>query len=164
VLGFAFNPLSVYFCRHADGSPAAMIYEVRNTVGERHSYVLPVVKDPPPSGPLRQTARKTFHVSPFLGMDQRYHFRVSDPGERIDLHILQREGDRPILATGFSGMRENLTGKSIGAAFLAVPLMTLKVVAAIFWEAARLWWKGLEVHPHPGRMKAGREAQGRTVP
>ena len=77
VLGFVFNPLSVYYCHGADGALRALIYEVNNTFGERHSYVIPVAGD---GGPIRQTCRKVFYVSPFLPMDCTYHFRVTHPG------------------------------------------------------------------------------------
>src|SRR5439155_1271923 len=81
LLGFTFNPLSVYFCHRADGELALIIYEVRNTLGDIHSYVLPVKPGETSAAGIRQQQDKQFYVSPFVEMAMRYHFRILPPGE-----------------------------------------------------------------------------------
>jgi DUF1365 family protein len=149
LLGYAFTPLSVYFCHHADGTLALMIYEVRNTFGEMHSYVLPVGAGELNTAGLRQSQDKTFYVSPFLEMAMRYHFRVKPPCDDVSLRILQTDRDGPLLAATFHGQRRALTTRALLRAFIALPLVTFKVVAAIHWEALRLWVKGVRLVPRP---------------
>jgi DUF1365 family protein len=147
LFGYTFNPLSVYFCYRADATLALIIYEVRNTFGEMHSYVLPVGPgDISPAG-VRQAQDKQFHVSPFVDMAMRYHFRIAPPGERVRLRILESDRDGPLLAATFSGRRRALTTPALLRAFVALPLVTLKIMAAIHWEALRLWLKGVRVAP-----------------
>jgi len=88
LLGYTFNPLSVYFCYRADGGLALIIYEVRNTFGEIHSYALPVQPDEITAAGVRQQQDKLFYVSPFIEMAMRYRFRISPPGESVKLRIL----------------------------------------------------------------------------
>src|ERR1700722_9921130 len=149
LFGYAFNPLSVYFCYRADGELALMIYEVRNTFGDIHPYVLAVRPGEINAAGIRQEQDKLFHVSPFIGMAMRYHFRVSAPGEWIKLRILETDHDGPLLAATFNGRRRALTSAALVRSFLALPLVTFKIVAAIHWEALRLWLKGIRLVP-PG--------------
>jgi len=149
LLGYAFNPLSVYFCERADGTLALVIYEVRNTFGELHSYVLPVRPGEITPAGLRQEQDKLFYVSPFVAMAMRYHFRISPPADAVKLRILETDREGPLLAASFSGRRCDLTSRALLAAFAALPLMTFKVIAAIHWEALRLWLKGARLVPRP---------------
>ena len=149
LLGYTFNPLSVYFCYRAGGALALVIYEVRNTFGEIHAYALPVRPGEITEAGLRQQQEKLFYVSPFIGMAMRYHFRVSPPGERVKLRILETDRGEPLLAATFSGNRRALTTYALLRAFISLPLVTLKIVAAIHWEAARLWLKGARLAPRP---------------
>ena len=105
LLGYTFNPLSVYFCYRADGELALMIYEVRNTFGDIHAYVLPVKPGEISDAGVRQQQEKLFYVSPFIEMAMRYHFRVSPPAERVKLRILETDREGPLLAATFSGRR-----------------------------------------------------------
>jgi len=145
-LGYVFNPLSIYFCHHRDGSLLAVLYEVRNTFGEMHSYLIPVGGA---DAMLRQSCDKEFYVSPFLDMACRYEFRLSVPGERLAVTIRQTDADGPILHASLEGRRVPLGDRALLAAFLRYPLMTLKVIAGIHWEAAKLWRKGLRPLPRP---------------
>lgn len=149
LLGYAFNPLSLYFCYRADGALALMIYEVRNTFGEMHSYVLPVRPGEITEAGLRQDQDKQFYVSPFIEMNMRYHFRVSPPGEQIKLRILATDRDGPLFAATFSGLRRTMTTSALLRAFVSLPLVTLKVVSVIHWQALRLWLKGARLVPRP---------------
>ncbi len=143
MMGYVFNPISVWFCYRGDETLAATIYEVHNTYGERHSYVLPVDD----TRAVRQTAAKTFFVSPFLSQDCVYRFRTIPPGERVDIGIQETEAGVPILTACFTGARRPLTDATLLSALLRYPLMTLKVTVAIHFEAVRLMLKGVRRHP-----------------
>jgi DUF1365 family protein len=147
LLGYTFNPLSVYFCYRADGELALLIYEVRNTFGELHPYVLPVRPGELTEAGLRQEQDKLFYVSPFVDMTMRYCFRIAPPDEHVRLRILETDRDGPLLAATFSGHRRALTTMMMMRSFVALPLVTLKIVAAIHWEALRLWLKGVRLIP-----------------
>jgi hypothetical protein len=144
MLGYVFNPISVWFCHRRDGTLAATIYEVHNTYDERHSYVLPVQHT---NAAIRQTADKTFYVSPFLSQDCVYRFRTVPPAERVDIGIQETEAGIPILTACFSGRRRSLSNFAFLSALMRYPLMTLKVTVAIHFEAVRLMWKGVRRHP-----------------
>lgn len=146
ILGFAFNPLSIYFCHDREGALRAILYEVNNTFGERHSYLVPV---DPSDGAIRQQCEKTFHVSPFMAMDMRYAFRVAEPGARLSIAITGSDANGPLITAVHSATRHPLTDAALARAFLTHPLLTLKVVGGILWEAARLWIKGIPVHDRP---------------
>lgn len=148
VLGYVFNPISLYYCHGPDGRLVAMIYEVTSTFGERHAYVLPAG----PGGAIfRQVARKALHVSPFMGMDMHYAFRGSAPAEGMRLVIDGHDADGLLIATAMHGRRHPLTDGALLRASLSTPLLTLKVIAAIHWEALKLWLKGVRLHPAPSR-------------
>ena len=149
LLGYTFNPLSAYFCYRADGELALMIYEVRNTFGDIHAYVLPVKPGESSDAGVRQAQEKLFYVSPFIEMAMRYHFRVSPPGDSVKLRILETDRDGPLLAATFNGRRRALTTAALLRSFCSLPLVTLKIVAAIHWEALRLWLKGVRPVPRP---------------
>ena len=147
ILGHAFNPISVYFAYGADGRPAGMIYQVNNTFGERHSYVIPV--DDPGATLVRQACEKRFHVSPFMDLDMTYHFAVVPPGEAVSVRVDASDLDGLKIATAFTGRRRELTDAALLRVFLGQPLMTLKVVAGIGWGALRLWLKGIGYRRKP---------------
>ena len=146
VLGFAFNPLTVYFCHAPDGRLSATIYEVNNTFGQRHGYLLPVDGRP---DLIVQECGKAFHVSPFMGMDLRYRFRIRPPGEDVSVGIQVLDAQGPVLAASFAGTRHALTDRAILRAVLAMPLQGAKVLGGIHWEAVKLWCKGLRLRPSP---------------
>ncbi|WP_075214641.1 DUF1365 domain-containing protein [Mongoliimonas terrestris] len=166
VLSFVFNPISVYFCLDRDGRTTALVYEVRNTFGEAHTYVAAVEPgDLSPAG-IRQARNKRFYVSPFMPMEQRYHFRVLPPGDGVRLRILETDRDGPTLSATFVGERRALTTRALVGTFLAMPFHTLKVVAGIHLEAVRLWLKGAPyfsrgVPPPPVSYRDDGEPAGR---
>ena len=125
-LGHCFNPLSVYFCDHADGRPAAIVYQVHNTFGERHSYVLPAQGE----GRQLQTCDKAFYVSPFMDMDLHYEFALSMPGERLNLAIRLRQQGETLLVAALAGERRELGDWSLLRLFRTIPAQTITTVAA----------------------------------
>jgi len=145
VLGFVFNPISLYFCRGRRGGLIAILYEVNNTFGERHTYVMPVSGDEPD---VRQNCAKRFHVSPFLPMELRYSFRVRPPGKDMLIAINVADAQGPVLLALQTGTRRELNEATLVRAVLTQPLMTWKVVAGILWEAARLCIKRVPIYPH----------------
>ena len=147
LLGYTFNPLSVYFCYHASEQLALVIYEVRNTFGDIHAYVLPVKSgDISPAG-IRQTQDKRFYVSPFVEMAMRYHFRVVPPKDQVKLRILEADSEGPLLSATFNGRRRVLTTRELLRSFFSLPAVTAKIIVAIHWEALRLWLKGVRLVP-----------------
>ena len=146
ILGFVFNPLSIYFCYRHDGSLAALLYEVRNTFGQMHSYLLPVEAQTPL---IQQRCDKVFYVSPFLGMDLTYDFRVAPPSERVSVVVSVGNAHGPVLVASLAGERHALSDRALALALLTHPLLTLKVVGAIHWEALKLWGKGVRLQPRP---------------
>ncbi|MEQ8708166.1 MAG: DUF1365 domain-containing protein [Rhodospirillales bacterium] len=145
LFGYAFNPLTVWFCHRRDGSLQAILYEVRNTFRQKHHYLIPVSPDEAAeaNGMLRQRADKAFYVSPFIEMEQTYQFRVRLPEkDRIAVAIRESNPTGPLLHAAFSGIRREITDRALASVALAFPFMTLKVIAGIHWEALKLWFKG----------------------
>jgi DUF1365 family protein len=146
VLGHAFNPLSVFFCYRRDGALAATLYEVNNTFGERHSYLIPVSGD---TRMIRQSCRKTFYVSPFMPMEMDYRFRVAPPAKRVSVVIDGLGAQGRLITASLSGRRLALTDGALLRAFLGAPALGLKVVGGIHWEALHLWRKKVGFHKKP---------------
>jgi DUF1365 family protein len=145
LFGFVFNPLSVWFCHAPDGALAAIVYEVHNTYGERHAYVLPAQGH---DGAVNHGCAKDFYVSPFLSMACDYDFRIEPPGESVLIAIRESEHGNPVLHAAFSGKHQILSDRNLLLALLRHPLMTVKIVAAIHFEAVRLWLKRVPYHAH----------------
>jgi DUF1365 family protein len=161
LLGYTFNPLSVYFCYGADRALALVIYEVRNTFGDIHAYALPVNPDEADDAGIRQQQDKLFYVSPFVEMAMRYHFRISPPGDSVKLRILESDRDGPLLAATFNGRRRALNTVELLRSFCGLPLVTLKITAAIHWEALRLWLKGVRLVRRQSAANDGGLATGK---
>lgn len=148
VLGFVFNPISLWYCEHADGRLRAVIAEVNNTFGEKHSYVLASAGAPLPYE-QPQEKDKCFHVSPFFDRVGRYRFLLSEPGERLRVVIHETREGVPILDATLAGERRELSDAAILSQVLRMPWMTLKVVAGIHWEALKIWLRGARFHSKP---------------
>jgi uncharacterized protein len=142
--GYSFNPLSVYFCHRTDGTLAAIVYQVHNTFFERHSYIIPVETS---SVGVCQACRKSFYVSPFLDMDLLYRFRIALPAERVAVSIRVATSDETVMHASLAATRSPFTDRALLLMLVTIPAVTLKVIAAIHWEAARLWLKGLRLRP-----------------
>jgi DUF1365 family protein len=147
LLGYVFNPLSIFFCHDEAGRLRSILYDVSNTFGDKHGYFI----DVPPSndGLIVQSCAKSFHVSPFLPLEGSYRFRLRAPDERLSILIRQGGPDGSALIATQTGTREPLTDARLAANLLKHPLMTLKVMGAIHFEALRLWLKGARFHRRP---------------
>jgi uncharacterized protein len=140
VLGYVFNPLTVYFGFDKAGTVVLAVYEVNNTFGQRHSYVMPIDV---------QHCAKQLYVSPFNPVDGSYRFRIETPAERIKLTIALVKDRQPCFKAWFHGTRTPLSDATLLRSFFSLPLQPLKVMAGIHFEAARLWLKGLRISPRP---------------
>ena len=142
MFGYVFNPLSTYYCYDRHGRLEALLHQVSNTFGERHSYLLPVTERDG-RGVVAQSIDKALFVSPFNGMDHRYHFQVRDPDEHLSVVIRQTDGQGNLLFATIAGDRRPLRDGTLFRCFLGFPAMTLSITAAIHWHALRLWIKGV---------------------
>lgn len=149
IFGYSFNPLSVYFC-YAQERLTAIVYEVHNTFGERHSYLIPVAEQ---AQTIEQHCRKEFYVSPFMGMDMTYDFRVTIEHDRIAVAIRGADDQGPLIDASLAARATPLTDGALLRALVTHPLVTLKVIAAIHWHAMKMLLKGyrIEARPKPPR-------------
>lgn len=153
ILGYAFNPLSVYFCDAPTGGLQAILYEVNNTFGQRHSYLLPVAADH--AGVIEQRCDKQLYVSPFLGLDMHYRFRIRPPEENasadspLTVGVDAVDAQGPLLVARLDAQARPLGDAALLRAFFSHPLLTLKVIGAIHWEALQLWLKGVGLVARP---------------
>ncbi len=148
VLGHVFNPVSFWLCRDGTGALRAVIAEVTNTFGDRHSYLCHHDDLAPITREDTLTARKIFHVSPFQEIAGEYRFRFDIGGEKIGIWIDFRDGENGVLAT-LVGRRAPLTNGSILAACLRRPFGSRRVLALIHWQALKLFLKGARYHARP---------------
>lgn len=149
--GFVFNPISIYYCYDQKGQLACVLYQVKNTFGDQHGYLIGVEEN---KETIKQSCDKIFHVSPFIQMRSDYNFVVREPHETLDfaIHQFQTNGEETrskILTATWDGTRYELSDKNILRATLKHPLMTFKVVVGIHWEALWLWLKGAKYTPRP---------------
>lgn len=149
ILGYVFNPLSIWFCRDRSGCLKAIVYEVRNTFGEKHSYVEAVGENWNEGDALIQSCDKAFYVSPFIDMKARYNFRLKVPAQILSVVIRQQVPEGELLVATQNGKRADLTSFALLSTLVRYPLMTFKVTGAIHWEALRLWFKGARFRRRP---------------
>ncbi len=146
--GISFNPVSFYYCFAADGTLTAIVVEITNIPWlERHCYVLDCRGRAPDE--LTFDLDKRFHISPFMGMRQQYRWRFSVPGPALVVHMTTLEDGRPLFSAGLTHHRRALTPRALDGLLWRHPFIPLQVVAGIYIQAARLWWKRVPFCAHP---------------
>ena len=142
IFGYVFNPLSVFFIYNKNSDLISILYEVKNTFGEQHTYVFKIDNE---NNLIQNNCTKKFHVSPFIEMDCNYFFRILKPGDKLSVIIDQYDQVGKILYASQDGKKANLTGKELIKSYLKHPLMTFKIISAIHFEAFKLWIKGIKL-------------------
>ena len=140
ILGYVFNPLSVFYIYDSDEKLISVLYEVKNTFGEQHTYIFKVENN----NLIQHSCEKKFHVSPFIEMDCNYFFRILKPAEKISVIIDQYQSNEKILYASQDGKRTEFTSSELIKSYLKHPLMTFKIISAIHFEAFKLWVKGIK--------------------
>ena len=142
IFGYVFNPLSIFFIYDTDSNPIAILYEVKNTFGEQHTYVFKIdIKNKQ----IFNNCKKKFYVSPFMDLESKYFFKVLIPNKRLSVIIDQRDKEGKLLFASQDGERVKLSSKNLLISYLKHPLMTLKIISAIHYEALKLWIKGIKL-------------------
>lgn len=162
--GYLMNPVSFYYCFDSAGIEVeAVVAEVSNTPwGERHCYVLDRASASSRTL-LRKSHPKEFHVSPFFPMDMEYRWALSTPGKQLFIHIDDCRDGQPELTASMLLRRREITPLSLATTLARYPLMTTKVIAAIYWQAFRLWWKKAPYFPHPETMETDLSSFSRSI-
>ena len=150
ILGYVFNPLSVFYIYNENEKLVSILYEVKNTFGEQHTYIFKVDSD---QNLYQHNCSKKFHVSPFIEMNCKYFFRLLKPGEKISVIIDQYQTDEKILYASQDGQRVDFNTKELIKSYLKHPLMTFKIISAIHFEAFKLWLKGIKFIKKKIKMK-----------
>jgi len=153
--GYCFNPVSFYFCYDKnDVEVETIVAEVNNTPwGERHLYVLDDQSAASQSVHREFAPKKAMHVSPFMAMDVDYRWRFTTRGDRLFIHMETSRDDKKIFDATLALTRTEISGPALARVLASHPLMTLKVIAAIHWQALRLWLKGTPVYDHTPKPK-----------
>ncbi len=159
-LGYLFNPVSFYFCWNALGELDAIVAEITNTPwGERHAYVLDAKVGHEGNGEYAFHFDKCFHISPFFPMEQAYSWRFVWTEHHLQVHMTNREAGRPVFRVSLACERQAINRRCLAASFLAFPLQPLRLHIAIYWQAARLFFKRVPVFTHPKKSQPLRGAQ-----
>lgn len=146
-LGYVFNPLSIYYCYDEEQRLYAIIYEVKNTFGEQHAYVLGVPTTATKSVRFSQSCDKDFYVSPFIQAEANYRFSLNEPNDNLDVRISEYVEARALLVATLQGKRRPLTDRQLLIQAFTYPFSPQKVVASIYYQALRLWLKGIGLQP-----------------
>lgn len=155
-MGHVFNPVSFFYCFDRDQNLRAVVAEITNTPWkERHCYIIAspanVVADE-----VQRDFPKEFHVSPFMGMDHQYRWTFSSPREQLRVHMTNFREGSAVFEASLHLQRRNFDNRGLARVLLRYPLMTARIVAAIHWQAFRLWRKRVPFHSHPAKRAASR--------
>ena len=137
ILGYVFNPLSIFYCYEKD-KLVAIFYEVKNTFNEQHTYIFKIKNNEE----IIQKCRKKFYVSPFMDMETFYNFKLLNPKDKLSVFIKQTDADGTILTATQTGDKKEFSFKQLAINFIKYPLMTIKIISSIHYEALLLWKKG----------------------
>ncbi len=142
VLGYVFNPLSIFFVYDKNLNLISILYEVKNTFGEQHTYVFKIDKD---NQFLEHSCKKKFHVSPFIEMNCLYYFKILKPTDKLSVVINQNDDSGKLLFASQDGLKNELNNKNLMISYISNPLMSFKIIGAIHFEAFKLWIKGIKL-------------------
>ena len=148
VFGYVFNPLSIFYC-YENKNLRAIMYEVKNTFNEQHTYIFKVKSN----NEISQKCKKKFYVSPFMDMETQYEFKLLNPDENLSVLIKQSDKDGIVLTAVQKGTKKEFNMKQLLVNFVLYPLMTLKIIGAIHYEALRLWKKGAKYRSRDNKIK-----------
>jgi hypothetical protein len=162
-LGYNFNPISLFYCYNPNGRIETIMAEVSSTFGETHNYWLSAANRNASPDSRRYRCPKAIHVSPFMPMELDYRFVLPPPGERLIAHMNTMDGERSDFDATLRLRREPWSAASLHRALLRFPWVTGKVIAAIHWEALRLYWKKVPVYTHPARLKDTHEHTSHVI-
>jgi len=137
IFGYVFNPLSIFYCYEND-KLKSIFYEVKNTFNEQHTYIFKI-KD---GEEIKQKCKKKFYVSPFMDMETFYNFKLIDPNQKLSVMIKQTDAEGTVLTATQTGDKKEFNFKQLLINFFRYPLMTLKIISSIHFEALLLWKKG----------------------
>ena len=141
IFGYVFNPLSVFFIYNKKSELISILYEVKNTFGEQHTYIFKTKEN---ENYIKHTCKKKFHVSPFIEMACAYFFKILKPSEKISVIIDQYDEEGKLLYASQDGDRIEFNNKNLVLSYLRHPFMTFKIIVAIHFEAFKLWTKGIK--------------------
>ena len=142
VWGYIFNPLSIFFVYDKNSNLISILYEVKNTFGEQHTYVFKIDKD---NQLLEHSCKKRFHVSPFIEMNCLYYFKILKPTDKLSVVINQNDDGGKLLFASQDGLKNELNNKNLMISYISNPLMSFKIIGAIHFEAFKLWIKGIKL-------------------
>ena len=142
VWGYIFNPLSIFFVYDKNSNLISILYEVKNTFGEQHTYVFKIDKD---NQFLEHSCKKKFHVSPFIEMNCLYYFKILKPTDKLSVVINQNDDGGKLLFASQDGLKNELNNKNLMISYISNPLMSFKIIGAIHFEAFKLWIKGIKL-------------------
>jgi len=151
-LGYAFNPISFFYCYDKQNELRVVLAEVNSTFGETHNYWLHPGNELPSNNARHYRCPKELHVSPFMGMNLDYKFTLTPPGDDLVAHMNTLEGGESFFDATLTLRREPWSARSLHRALMAHPWMTVKVIGAIHWQALRLYLKKVPVFTHPARI------------
>tara|TARA_B100001123_G_C15258211_1_gene1005544 strand:- start:815 stop:1585 length:771 start_codon:yes stop_codon:yes gene_type:complete len=141
IFGYVFNPLSIFFIYNNNNNLISILYEVKNTFGEQHTYIFKTDNN---KNLIENYCDKKFHVSPFIEMNCKYYFKILKPEDKLLVVINQNDDEGKLLYASQDGIRKQLNNKNIIKSYISHPLMTFKIIGAIHFEALRLWLKGVK--------------------